>query len=276
MSSSVDDELVWTIHVMAMPFTVRMRGVPDRDVAERAVRAFADDLADADLLFSLWRPDTPMALIALGTGSVEDAPREIREVLALAEEWRARTGGAFDARLRRRAAARLPVEYPEGAPDPTGIVKTWAVARALAHLEEAAARSWMVDAAGDVCVGGEGVWTVGIADPTLVGDPHGSRPVGAVELGHPARAMATSGVAQARDHVWDPETGEPARHYLQVTVVGDDLIACDAWATAIVAGGPRSLASAVEHGVAALAITAERSGGGFEAVVTPAWPDEDA
>ncbi len=256
---------------MAMPFTVRLRGAVDPGEAEAAIEAFSRELQAADDLFSLWRPDTPMARVALGSLAVDEAPEQIAEVLGLAEQWRERTGGAFDPRLRRRAASRLPVRYPEGAPDPTGIVKTWALARASAHLVDTSAHAWLVGGAGDVAVGGEGSWVVGIADPTVQGDPTGTRPVDRVTLGTDFTALATSGVAQARDHVWDPVTGAPARHYAQVSVAGADVVACDAWATAIVAGGPPTLERAAAQGLAVLAITGARVQGGFEAVATRAW-----
>ncbi len=259
------------VHAMAMPFTVRLRGTPDHAEAEQAIADFEASLKEADDLLSLWRPETPMSRIASGDLDVDDAPAEIAEVLALAEAWREETGGAFDARLTARAVRRLPVAYPAGAPDPTGIVKAWAVARALPALERAHADGWLIGAAGDVVVGGEGEWHVGIADPRVQGDPAGSRPVEVVVLNGERRALATSGGAQVHDHIWDPATGEVARHYLQVSVVGDDLVTCDAWATAIAAGGPHTLARAADRTVAALAVTGARSQGGYDALATPAW-----
>ncbi|WP_062202944.1 FAD:protein FMN transferase [Demequina salsinemoris] len=265
------------VHAMAMPFTVRLRGVEDPAAAERAVDAFEASLREADDLLSLWRPETPMSRVARGELHVDDAPAEVAAVLALASAWGKETGGAFDARLTARAARRLPVPYPPGAPDPTGVVKSWAVVRALPTLAAARAEGWLVDASGDVVVGGQGQWRVGIADPRTQGDPTGTRPVDAVALGdgsapRPWRALATSGGAQVHDHIWDPVTGDVARHYLQVSVLGDDPVACDAWATAICARGPHALALAADRQVAALAVTGGRSEGGYDALTTPAWP----
>ncbi|WNM26318.1 FAD:protein FMN transferase [Demequina capsici] len=260
------------VHAMAMPFTVHLRGIRDPSAADDAVRAFGESLREADALLSLWRPETPMSRVARGELSVDDAAPEIAEVLALAERWRQATDGAFDARLRRRAAARLPVTYPDGAPDPTGIVKAWAVARALPLLADAGSEAWLVDAAGDVSTWGRGPWRVGIADPAVRGAPAGTRPIDVITLRQGFAALATSGGAQSTDHLWDPVTGDVARHYLQVSVAGDDLVMCDAWATAIAAGGPVTLALAAARGIAALAVVAGRSTGGYDAVSTPGWP----
>ncbi len=265
------ETLTRIVHAMAMPFTVRLRDVADPAEADLAIGDFEASLKEADALLSMWRAETPMSRVARGDLDVDDAPAVIAEVLALAAGWRDATEGAFDARLTPRATRRLPVAYPPGAPDPTGIVKAWAVARALPALESVAADGWLVGAAGDVVVGGEGEWHVGIADPRVQGDPAGTRPVEVVALGGRRRALATSGGSQVHDHIWDPVTGDVARHYLQVSVIGTDLVACDAWATAIAAGGPHALALAADRKVAALAVTGARSGGGYDALTTPAW-----
>ncbi len=258
---------------MAMAFRVSARGVGGPALGT-AMLDFERSLRHDEAMLSLWDARSPLSMLARGELDTADAPAEVREVLALCEFWVERTAGAFSPRLTALAARGLPVTYPEGAPDPTGLVKTWAVARALTSLESVGATGWLVDAAGDVCVGGDGAWRVGIADPSLTGDPTGSAPITVVELGGDGpRALATSGGAQVRDHIWDPETGEVARHYLQVSVLGDDLVACDAWATAIAGGGPRALTRAHADGFEVLAVTGRRSGGGFDAVVTPGWPD---
>ncbi len=260
------------VHAMAMPFTVRLRGITDQRTAEQSIEAFAASLHDADAMLSLWRPESAMSRVARGVLALDDAPPEIAEVLRLTSTWREATDGAYDARLTPRAARRLPVAYPAGAPDPTGIVKSWAVTRAVPALERAGASSWLVDASGDVVVGGQGEWHVGIADPRVSGDPRGTWPIDVVTLGTTCSALATSGGAQVHDHIWDPDTGEVARHYLQVSVTGTDLLACDAWATAISARGPHALALAADRQVAALAVTGARSGGGYDASSTPTWP----
>jgi len=241
---------------MAMAFDVTVGGL-DEDQAKAAIDAFHRELLRADDLFSLFRPDTVMSRLATGELTIAEAPAEVVEVLHLCDEYRIATGGAFDAKR------------PDGVIDPTGIVKTWAVARAAEHL--AGADTWLVSASGDVLAHG-GERRVGIADPRVTGDPAGTDVVDVVTLGGTFTALATSGSAQVADHIWDPVTGEPARHFVQVSVAGSDLVECDAWATAICAGGGPVVERAAAAGLELLIVAGERSQGGFEAVSTAGWP----
>ncbi len=214
---------------MAMPFDVTLYGVKSEAAAKSAIEAVHRELLRADDLFSLYRSDTPMAALANGTATLAEMPDEVREVLRLCESYRVATNGAFDA------------NRPDGVIDPTGIVKTWAVANATRRL--GAVPRWLISASGDVVAHG-GEFSVGIADPSVKGDPAGTKVLDVVTLGGDFAAVATSGSAQVADHIWDPVTGEPARHYLQASVAGNDLVECDVWATAICARGEQ----AVERG----------------------------
>jgi FAD:protein FMN transferase len=63
------------------------------------------------------------------------------------------------------------------------------------------------------------------------------------------RAVCTSGSAERGDHIWDPKAPgkEPARGLAQVTVVAEDLVQADVWATAAYAQGPRSIRTLNEY-----------------------------
>jgi len=244
------------LRAMAMAFDVTVEGVAS-EAAAPAVEAVHRDLLRADDLFSLFRPDTPVARLARGDATLADMPAEVTEVLHLAERYREATGGAFD--IRR----------PDGVLDPTGIVKTWAVTKATTHL--GGVPSWLLSASGDVVAHG-GPWRVGIADPAVKGDPAGSRVLDAIVLGGACTAVATSGSAQVADHIWDPVTGEPARHFLQACVAGTDLVECDVWATAICAGGGPVVERAVAAGLEVLIVASGRSQGGYEAAASAGWP----
>lgn len=242
---------------MAMAFDVTLDGIASEAAARSALDAFHRELLRADDLFSLFRPDTPMARLANGTLAIADAPDDVVDVLRLCEQYRVATGGAFDA------------NRPDGVIDPTGLVKSWAVARAVTRL--GAAPSWLVSASGDVIAHGA-ERRVGIADPAIKGDPAGSKVLDVVLLGGAFTAVATSGSAQVADHIWDPVSGKPARHFLQASVAGTDLVECDAWATAICAGGGPVVELAVSAGLEVLIVASGRSEGGYEAVSSPGWP----
>jgi thiamine biosynthesis lipoprotein len=188
-----------TVVSMAMPFRVVI-DTADHASAESAAHAFHGELEWADSVFSLWREDSAVSQFNRGEIAVDEGPPELLEVLQACEWYRGFTEGAFDA----RGAVGI---------DPTGLVKGWAVARAVAALDALAA-PWMVDASGDVLVSGPRAdgspWRVGIADPRVQGDPNGRDVVDVVELGADFLALATSGAAQRGAHIWDPETGEAA------------------------------------------------------------------
>ena len=249
------------LRAMAMAFDVTLDGFSSEAAATSAIDAFHKELLRADDLFSLYRPDTPMARLANGQVSLGDVPDDVIEVLRLCDTYRVATGGAFDA------------QRPDGVIDPTGIVKTWAVTKATVRL--GGVPSWLVAASGDIVAHG-GERRVGIADPRVKGDPAGSKVLDVVVLGGSFAAVATSGSAQVADHIWDPITGKPARHFLQASVAGQDLVECDAWATAICAGGGPVVEMAVSAGLEVLIVAGERSEGGFEAVSSAGWPSAGA
>ena len=245
------------LRAMAMAFDVTLEGVASDAAAKAAIAGVHRELLRADDLFSLHRADTPMAALAKGTATLADMPQDVIDVLRLCETFRVATGGAFDA-MR-----------PDGVIDPTGIVKTWAVARATSHLGGVPA--WLISASGDVIAHG-GEYKVGIADPNIKGDPAGSKVLDVVTLGGDFTAIATSGSSQVADHIWDPATGKPARYFLQASVAGRDLVECDAWATAICAGGGPVVERAVAAGLEVLIVTSGRSQGGYDAVASAGWP----
>ena len=237
---------------------------PDAGVLDDTIDAILGDLVWADDTFSLWRDDTPMSRVSRGELAVDEAPPAIGEVLAACDRYREATGGAFDARK------------PDGSLDPTGIVKTWAVERARWRLDQIGARDWMIGASGDVIVSGSAPggkpWRLGIADPRRSEDPSAGPVLDVVDLGGDNRALCSSGTAQHGQHLWNPSSGEMAAAYVQVSVVGDDLVDCDAWATAIAVGGEDVLRAAAKHGLEALAIRAAANGEPVSAQATAGWP----
>ena len=254
------DAYASTVTAMGMPFVIQLQDPASSLSAADAVERFHGELKWADEVFSLFKDDSFLSRLNRGEITVDDCPEEMFEILNACEWYRASTLGGFDARLPDRL-------------DPSGIVKGWAVARGAKAFEEAGASAWIVGASGDVLVSGEGrEWRIGIADPRVSGDPTGKPVVDVVAIGGKYRALATSGIAQHGAHIWDPATGKGAQHYLQVSVVADNMVDADAWATAIAAGGERVLAAALDAGMEALAITKARCDGTFSASASAGWP----
>jgi thiamine biosynthesis lipoprotein len=210
---------------MGMPFGIDIRDAAaheDPESVERLLDACFADLQQADDTFSLWRSDTPMARLNAGRTQLADLPTDAVQVLRLCARWQAATDGWFSARR------------PDGAVDPSGLVKSWAVRRVGRRLLAAGMRHWCVNAAGDVLVHGQARpgegWVVGIQHPLRTG-----LILDSVTL--TAGAVATSGPAARGEHVWNPKSARPARGVVSATVVARDIVTADVLATAAVARG---------------------------------------
>lgn len=198
-----------------MPVSIRVLD----DVASSALAEAFEWLQWVDATFSTFRRDSQVSRLDRGTLAPAAVHPDVRDVLASCEAYRTATGGFFDI----RASGRL---------DPSGFVKGWAVERAAAILERAGARRYWINAGGDVLVRGGAPWRIGIRHPHLP-----DRLAGVVELRD--GALATSGAYERGAHVVDPHTGRPPDDTLSVTVIGADLAAADALATAAFAMGAR-------------------------------------
>ncbi len=222
---SAEDRRAWVEHVMGMPVSVHARGAGAGSAeVDGAVRALADDLHRLEEVFSTYRPQSQVSRLQRGELTLADCDEDVREVHRLCETALALTGGAFD------AWSAVP-DHP-GVFDPTGLVKSWAVARAARRLD-GLEPAFAVGAGGDVLVlpGREAPeWRIGIEDP---------RDRRHVLATVPVRdgAVATSGVAARGLHIVDPRSGHRAADVLSATVVGPSLLWADVFATAAVALG---------------------------------------
>ena len=213
--------------VMGMPVSLALRGRhTDDDAARQAWTAAMDVLREADRVFSTYRDDSVVSRLDRGEIALADCPAEVHEVLALGEEARLASGGAFD--VRRPG--------PDGRTrlDPSGVVKGWAVQRAAAALASLEDTDVCLSAGGDmvcrVADPSRPEWRIGIEDPR---DPQRVVAVVPVRNG----AVATSGLAHRGAHVVDARTGAVPDGVGSVTVVADDLTWADIDATAAFALG---------------------------------------
>jgi len=205
--------------LMGMPISL--------DLVECDSAELLDDVfgyfADVEARFSLYRADSEISSINLGTVAPAAFSAEMREVLALAEQTRVQTNGYFD--IRR----------PDGALDPSGIVKGWAIRNAAERIRQAGLSNFMVEAGGDIQTGGknrEGQdWRVGIRNPF-----NESEIIKAVSPR--GRGIATSGSYVRGGHIYNPhEFAEPIETIVSLTVIGPDILEADRFATAAFAMG---------------------------------------
>lgn len=215
----------WVEQIMGLPVSIHVRRRTRASDTGRAVAAAFALLRAADQRFSPYRGDSELSMIHNGQLHVDDAHPEVRQVLALCEEARQRTGGYFDVLL----------PGPDGRPrlDPCGLVKGWAAQRAADLLAAAGLTDYCLNAGGDVALHADPrlpAWRVGVEDPV--------RPERmALVLAAAGGAVATSGTTRRGAHIVNPYTGRAATGLLSATVVGPSLLWADVYATAIVARG---------------------------------------
>ena len=205
-------------------FAVLPGDLGDRQL-RAALRTACGILHDADTVFSTWDPRSPVSRLRRGELAPGRAPAVLAEVTALSEAARDASAGWFD-----------PWALPGGF-DPTGLVKGWAVDRALAALRQAGVPAALVNGGGDLAAfGSPGPgqrWRAGIQHPWR---PHALAAV--VEV---SGAVATSGSYQRGPHLINPRTGQAASGTASATVTGPALGMADALATALAAGGDAAL-----------------------------------
>lgn len=139
------------------------------------------------------------------------------------------------------------------------------------HAWQAGARSYCINAGGDVLVRGRPAsaphWRIGIRHPFLL--DRVAAVVAATDL-----AIATSGAYERGEHIVDPHTGCAPIGVLSVTIVGPDLGTADAYATAAYAmgrNGPAWTAQLVAGGYEAMTILDDET-----VLFTPGFPRADS
>lgn len=242
-----------------------------RPQAEAAESAALDELERLSAVFNRFDPDSEFSRWLTRPGERIHLSPELRTVLALADGWRERTGGAFhpgaDALGRLWGAAATRNQEPER-DELSALVKRLQPAPWTLHADgtatlharyplglNALAKGWIVDrmaelawkfpgvqavlinAGGDLrTVGGRGL-AVSVADPFTARDD--APPLTGVHVQN--AALASSGSAhrgvrvgvQQHSHLIDPRSGQPVQHVPGVTVTAPDCAAADALATAL-------------------------------------------
>jgi thiamine biosynthesis lipoprotein len=206
--------------------TVVTDGLPAAEFRP-AIAAACEVLHRADTVFSTWDPGSPVSRLRRGEATVSELDPEVGEVLAECRAAKAVSGGWFD-----------PWAVPGGV-DPTGLVKGWAVDRALAVLRREAVEGALINGGGDVAAFG----SPNPGEPWRVGIQHPWRVDALAVIVAVTAAMATSGCYQRGPHLIDPSTGQPGSRAASATVTGPRLALADALATAVAVGGDEALAA---------------------------------
>ncbi|WP_292353959.1 FAD:protein FMN transferase [Mesorhizobium sp.] len=203
---------------MGMPITIDIGGSAD-DLVERVF----DYFDDVDRRFSTYRTDSEISAINRGDIPVRDWSGQMLDVMKIAEQTRRETDGYFD------------IHRPDGALDPSGIVKGWAIRNAAEIVRQAGVSDFFIEAGGDIQSCGRNAsgrdWSVGIRNPFHTDE--------IIKVIYPrGRGVATSGTYARGQHIYNPQAGrDPITDIVSVTVIGLDVLEADRFATAAFAMG---------------------------------------
>ena len=176
-------------------------------------------------MFSTWDPGSPLSLLRAARRRRPAPPPVMAEVEAACRQAREASGGWFN-----------PWAMPGGY-DPTGLVKGWAVDKALRTLDQAGVPAALVNGGGDLAAfgmpGPGRCWRAGIRHPW--------RATGLAAVIEVRGAVATSASYERGAHLIDPRTGQPGGRAASATVTGPSLAQADALATGLAVGGDAAL-----------------------------------
>jgi thiamine biosynthesis lipoprotein len=261
----------------------------DENLARAAFDAVFAEFERLEALMSTWRPASDVVRINAAAG-VEAVPvaADVRDVLRRARQISEWTDGTFDVTFGaltdvwkfdqdqddsipapETIRARLPlIDYRQIEIDDRagtvflerrgmrihlgGIGKGYAVEHAVQILRKAGLRDFMIQAGGDLYVGGHKdgrLWRLGINDPR---GPEGHS-FATIDLsdstlstsGDYARFFMKDGVRY--HHILDPATGQPARLCRSVTIVSGSPVLADAIAKGVFILGPEKGMALVER-----------------------------
>ncbi|NWF56932.1 MAG: FAD:protein FMN transferase [Syntrophaceae bacterium] len=276
--------------------------------AEASMEAAFQEVERLNRLMSHYRPDSEVSQITQNAGKkkVRVSP-ETLEVIERALYFSRLSEGAFDITIgpvfrlwnfregkvpgepvlkenlarvdyRKikidRASSAVGLEDPRMELDLGAIAKGYAVDRACEVLKGRGIGNFLVNAGGDLKVGGEKgkgfPWTIGIQHPRL--------PSQFISKLRPKdSAVATSGDyekfflkdGERYHHILVPSTGMPSRESQSVTILAPSAMDADALATAVFVLGPKKGFALIEKMTGVHAIIVDRRG---SVLLSPNWP----
>lgn len=210
--------------IMGMPVTVE---VADASASSNLLKKSFDYFRYADRTFSTYKKDSEISRINRGELPEPEYSDDMKNIFRLAEETKRLTNGYFD------------IERPDGALDPSGIVKGWAINNVAELLKSLGCSHYYIEAGGDIQTGGKNSenkeWRIGIRSPfnrneiIKVVCPRG-------------KGIATSGTAVRGEHIYNPHARKAVEtRVASLTVIGLNIYEADRFATAAFAMGNRGI-----------------------------------
>ena len=209
---------------MGMPIIVE---IADRDATSDAFEKVFSYFCSVDERFSTYKETSEVSKINRGELHPSEYSDDMKTVLALSEETKAKTDGYFN------------IFNPAGIMDPSGLVKGWAINNAAKILESDGYKNFYVDAGGDVEARGinseDKKWRVGILNPINQKE--------IVKVLHVSdRGVATSGTYIRGNHIYNPKAnGHIIDEIVSLTVIGPNVYEADRFVTAAFAMGKEGI-----------------------------------
>jgi len=200
------------------------------------------ECARIESMLSTWRDDSELARVNRGAAPGD----ELRALLAITDQYKRDTGGAFDPHIRallNKWGIRQGNSdgYEEGA-----FAKGYAIDRMLDMLRDRGATHAVINFGGQI-------GTLTSTEVTIADPKHRDRPVVALMLTQ--RSLSTSSTSEKPNHIIDPRSGVPVPARGSVSVIHDSALIADILSTALyVMGREQGLAWVRAHGVTAIFI----------------------
>ena len=190
-----------------------------------ALSAVEARFEELEQIFSTYRSDSFISRLNQGKVVENSTPRDVSVIMDKTDGYHYQTYGYFN------------VYKPDGSIDPSGIVKSYAIAEAARILECYDIVEYCLNVGGDILVSPIGEWSVGIVDPM-----DRQQVLSKVTLSFPFLSIATSGLSERGEHIWgwNPLADEGSR-IIQATVISRDIEFSDVLATAFIACGTDGL-----------------------------------
>lgn len=299
---------------MAVPIRMVLYA-PGEEAAKAASEAAFARIRELNGMMSDYDPDSEVRRLSASSGSGEEFPvgNDLWNVLSRAREMSAASDGAFDVtigpvvRLWRRARRQGELPTPERIRqqlasvgyksmelkepghkvllrlpdmwiDLGGIAKGYAIDEALKVLKAHGISRALVDAGGDIGLGGappdRAGWVIGVAPLERDGEP-------SLFLSLSNLSIATSGDTwqfveiggRRYSHLVDPHTGLGLTDHSSVTVIARDTTTADALASAVSVLGPKRGIELVDATAGAATLIVRAPNGRVEQYQSRHWAD---
>ena len=226
---------------MGTGFVFKIVDYQTEQSAEHVCKMAMDIIEDANQRFSTYIENSELSQINRGEITIEQASEIQKEIWQQARDWKGKTAGFFDA------------ESPEGLIDPSGIVKTWAAQNAANFLHANGYREFTLNAGGDVLLSenlnSPLLSRVGLSNLQSIASENAFINMVIDLTDSKLRAVATSGSSERGEHIWRKDSS-----FVQATVIAEDLVTADVWATALIAGGDEAM-KILPKEIVAMAVT---------------------